>query len=314
MTFKKLVPAPLRVLARKLESPTPRVLHSWTSRQVTGIAVQRYGRLGNNLIQLANALIYAELTRFQFVRVAPMPFLEINAPTDDGPLTLLPPNTKTSPYGRFIEADFYKSPSNDLAFMSQALRRQYLRKYVRPHMALPDPVPAPASELTIHLRSGDIFSTDPHPDLVQPPLAFYQLLIDRHLARTDGPTVKLVFEDRGNPCVSALETLCAERGLPVTLQSGTLEEDLAHLLGAQNVVFGSGSFGVAVTFLSDHLRHLNVFDAMGGYYSTFDHLDTMQHWQASPGSYIPAGGWANTEAQHRLMLDLPVEMIEPMDH
>ena len=135
--------------------------------------------------------------------------------------------------------------------MTQAMRREMLHCYIVPVMNLSDQVVGSDDALSIHLRGGDVFEENPHPDFIQPPLSFYQTLIQKRIDAGRPLSVRLVFEDLGNPCVDAIEAYCAANAIPCQLQSGRLEEDLAYLLGARHLVFGSGSFGVGgVLFVS----------------------------------------------------------------
>ena len=315
MGFRRLIPKPLRRHFDRLAGPSPRILRASRRLPVTGIAVTEYGRLGNNLIQLANALILAEVAGFRYVRLPKMPFLALSQPTESHGLCLLPRNAATRHYGHFVEDTFYRPPTSDTGVLSQAARRNALRRHVLHLMSLPTPVPAEDTDLVIHIRSGDIFSENPHPGFVQPPFAYYRNIIH---ARSEAGTisrVKLVFEDRKNPCVDAVCDYCTQTGLPLIEQSGTLDEDMAHLLGARNLVIGTGSFGAAVCFLSDKIRHVDSFDMLGGFYTGFGADPEVTHWQVCTDRYIAANGWRNTAEQRRLMLELPstdIRVVAPV--
>ncbi len=72
----------------------------------------------------------------------------------------------------------------------------------------------PDDQLLIHIRSGDIFSTWVAPHYPQPPLAFYKLVIQRLLAEKRIASIKMVFENRLNPVIPALEAYIAEPRCP----------------------------------------------------------------------------------------------------
>ena len=109
----------------------------------------------------------------------------------------------------------------------------------------------PRNALAIHIRSGDVFVRRPNPFYVQPPLSFYQLVIDDLLTsqhRVD--RVCIVEKDRKNSCVDALIGNLKIKKIKPRIQNVTFEKDLRTLVNAKHLVFGIGIFGQAVTWLS----------------------------------------------------------------
>ncbi|KAG7668115.1 hypothetical protein NADE_005160 [Nannochloris sp. 'desiccata'] len=118
--------------------------------------------------------------------------------------------------------------------------------------------------LIIHIRSGDIYRDWPpvHANYGPPPLAFYTQAIEEHQSRhssSSGPSIIIVTELQNmSPLVEALLKLYPPG--TITLQAGTLEEDVAVVLGAQHLVASQGTFAYALAFASEQLKTLYTFN------------------------------------------------------
>jgi hypothetical protein len=78
---------------------------------------------------------------------------------------------------------------------------------------------AASRDITIHIRSGDIFGSDkPHPKYWQPPLCFYLSVITQVKPRK----VTLVIEDRGNPVIQQLVRYLESAEFRFELREGSL--------------------------------------------------------------------------------------------
>mmetsp|Transcript_14856 Transcript_14856/g.52909 ORF Transcript_14856/g.52909 Transcript_14856/m.52909 type:complete len:453 (+) Transcript_14856:2216-3574(+) len=90
----------------------------------------------------------------------------------------------------------------------------------------------------VHVRSGDIFSVHDQTHYVPPPLSFYVDVIEAHRR---GPRawrrIKIIAEDDANPVVAALQ----ER-YGADFEPSTLDDDIAHVVGARRIIYGQGTF------------------------------------------------------------------------
>lgn len=271
--------------------------------ELAGIDILRAGRFGNNLVQIAQVISLARTLGLTYIRLPKISFLDISEPTQVDDLTFLPHDWPITEYGSFLVGDFFKGRELLLGHGVKEGRRKVLQKYIRPLLSLPEPVLAQPYELTIHLRSGDIFGPSPHPHYVQPPLAFYKKIVRSGFEAGTYSSVRLVFEDRGNPCVDALGAFVHKLGLDLIEQSGSFSEDMAVLMGARDLVFGFGTFGLSIAYLSDHLEKIDVFGPNRAYGHLMGEL-SVHHWHAKTGSYIHGGEWKNSSEQRNLMLNL----------
>lgn len=123
-------------------------------------------------------------------------------------------------------------------------------------------------DLVIHVRSGDIFMGNIHPDYIQPPFEYYDYVIRKH----NYNNILLLSEpDFSNPVIPKLK----ETFPFITVSSGSLEEDVSIILGAKNLIIGTGSFGSMLSLCSFHLRHLYCFDRQNVYYKDCDYEITV---------------------------------------
>ncbi len=282
-----------------------------------GLAVEWYGRFGNNVIQILRAAALAE--RLGLAEITLPPHDQVRAPAGSGPLTFVAAATAARRLrlkGRFFFPELMPGLTQRLA---AAARRRLAQRCARP---LLDPAlwsaPLAEHELVIHLRGGDIFRNErpPHPDYVQPPLVFYRRCVADALAR--GYTrFRLVSEDRANPCVDALAAWLEQSGLPFAMQSERFETDLATLLGARALVASNSTLLGVVALLSDRLRLFYSFDAASQVLLDLP-PSAVAAWGVTAisladlaGGYIKAGQWKNDAAQCALMLSYPDSALGP---
>lgn len=159
------------------------------------------------------------------------------------------------------------------------------------------------SVLTIHVRGGDVFGERKPSNYGQPPLSFYKLVINS----TRWESVLLVIQDRSNPVVQGIIDFCKEKKLPIQVQNEHLNDDLARLLGAQNLVAGRGTFSPAVAGLSPHCKKVFFFEDKCSLVPskpgvemirTFDHRGQYR-------SAVLNNNWENSPTQREMMITYP---------
>jgi hypothetical protein len=288
-----------------------------TDVEIVGLQPVSFGRLGNQLIQLMNATIMARRLGLRYVVVLNQGLIQLPAPSEHDGITYISEIAQATDAGRFLVGDFFfpevLSPVIDDA--SGEERQRIVTEIVRPHMMQAFPSlqdEKHADELTVHFRSGDIFrDTHAAAGYTQPPLGFYTLVV-RHLLRQRAITrVRLVFEDRLNPCIDAFIAFLKSLKIPYRVQNGSLAEDLTALIDAPNLVFGHGTFGVAVCLLSRSVSRLFFFDSLYyGYYQGIPSIGTTIFIRDRQGGYMKNGDWQNTSEQRKLMLDYPESALE----
>lgn len=243
-----------------------------------------YGRLGNNIQQISNAIFFCKENGINFYNPphALINQFEIRFGTDK------------NLSNRFF---FYEGIEKDFDCDVEKLnfeRRDICLKYIVPNFNFFIKEAFDKDTAVIHIRSGDIFSNNPHKSYVPNPLSFYEKIIENY------ETIMLVTEDYKNPVVEVLN-----KNPKVLTQSDNIQNDFATLLRAKNLISsGVGTFSVAAAlcsnnienfyctniFLSEHLNptmlnsHLNVIESK---------LD----------NYIKIGEWACSEQQKKFILE-----------
>lgn len=281
--------------------------------QIVGINIEPYGRMGNNLLQIANAVLLARALDLRFVRLPPMELVALPEPVTVGDLTLLPANHTLSGLGGFVSSGFFVGARLERMGVTMERRRIALQKYIQPHLTVPIAAPETEGCLSIHLRSGDVFGPNPHASYAQPPLAFYLNVIDDARKRLAIDRVRLVYEDRQNPCVDALETSVREAGLSLEAQSGTFLGDVSTLLSARHLVFGYGTFGLGICLLSNAAESVYCFGGCGHPYSQLPSIKYLRVLDDLSGDYPRIGNWKASNEQRAIMLSLPKSAVGRID-
>lgn len=109
--------------------------------------------------------------------------------------------------------------------------------------------------LVIHLRAGDIFGENPHSAYGQPPIGFYQFVMDYKPWKR----ILVVREDASNPVESKIALASRKRRIPIEFRSGSFEEDFGYLINSPYLVASRGTLIPAVAGLSRELKSVFVF-------------------------------------------------------
>ncbi|WP_331327369.1 hypothetical protein [Methylobacterium fujisawaense] len=285
---------------------------------------ERYGRFGNNIHQLLNSLVIAralslkiidckfyideERTKSIFIDDMVINF-GINGPPR------APYISATMFYVQGFEkfiADFsYDTVKRDAEKLYRALfAPKITEKY-----------DANRNVVVFHFRSGDIFSTDINPLYTQPPLSYYVKALDHICETITGADLRVVYENKLNPCIDKFCNVLDERGLKYKTQSSSFKADAGLLASADCVVSSYSSFCDALALMNDNLKRWYAFRAA----AAFECVDLSISSKFSSilqsigaeiylvddeeGLYIPMGGWKNTPEQIRQLTDYPTSKL-----
>ena len=200
------------------------------------------GRLGNNLIQLSNALYIClkyscelEYPEHPLLKKASFAFND-------------------HPPEQYYLSFFYDY--NDCRNVMPTLkeRRHILQVYIRDLLNFDldrQPQEDNPERLVLQIRSGDTFRNH-IPIYVPPPMSYYTKIMDQYQDRQ----MVIVCEDLSNPCIEAL----ADRYTNCTIQSSDLETDIRTIVNATNLVLSIGTFGFILAMLSRKIEKLYVND------------------------------------------------------
>jgi hypothetical protein len=180
--------------------------------------------------------------------------------------------------------------------------------------------------LAIHFRGGDIFLPGgTHSWYVQPPASFYLKAIKFAMAELGVTAVHLVFQDRTNPSVDVVSRYLRMRGIPVTLQSSSVFEDMVTLLSARHVVAAYGTFCESIAMLSERVKTYTGFRTLStqtaiSFWAEARVEDVLQAKGVRmfvvddpDQSYIEPATWANTPEQIEMMRTFPDEKLQILE-
>jgi hypothetical protein len=220
-----------------------------------------WGRLGNNLLQLQNALIYAEAkgkTRVTFPTAHGTELKQlVNLPVTGikvDPLNMKEKETclRKPP---FFYDDFFHNDRRASCFSDIKVRRRVLVQYVKPLLQHPhDDFKTSEDELLIHLRSGDMMRPGgiSHPQTRQPPCAAYDKVIEEGNNGQPFEHVRIIGEhDHRNPCFDLLVKNHPDKN--ITVQEKPWLDDAAAIMNARNLVIGTSSFSLEIGLLNENL-------------------------------------------------------------
>ena len=109
-------------------------------------------------------------------------------------------------------------------------------------------------DLYINIRSGDVFVNIMHSSYSQPPLCFYQKIIQENKYQN----IYLISNGKENPLVDILLKLYPN----IKYMHGTPIEDMSVLVNAYNLVLPVSSFPYAAIRFNDNLKNLFIYDIM----------------------------------------------------
>ena len=110
------------------------------------------------------------------------------------------------------------------------------------------------NDLYIHIRGGDIFLPNPHKKYAQPPLCFYEKIINKKIFKN----VFIISKDRANIIVNAL----IKKYKNIVHRKNKVEYDISLLCHAYNIVVSVSSFVFSAIKLNDNLKSLWEYDIM----------------------------------------------------
>lgn len=247
---------------------------------------QWYGRLGNNIQQISNAIHYCQQNKAKFSCKSHHLINEIKI--NFGP--------KEVSSGRY----FYYSGKNkdfecDVIELNKK-RRQICQEFIYPNLKIPHQQISERT-LVIHIRDGDAFTLSPHSSYLQNPLSYYNHIIENF------EEVLIVTEkSKKNPVIQELI-----KNKKVSTQTQSLEKDFATLLFCHNLATsGVGTFSISAALCSNHLKNLYCTDIFMTEHlnpTMLQDCEGVSVYMTKIQNYISIGEWRNTAEQRRKMLE-----------
>ena len=294
-----------------------------TSTAFSAVVVPKtFGRFGNQTLQLAHAITIAHLFHAKTVLCPGNGIL----PRHQGPLpdgTSL--NTTTTAIGKagvgsilrglltssqeahLVGNFFYTTALENGSVTPEERTISYdlIKKAIGSQHTV---APLPPEHLVIHLRGGDAFGPHAHNEYGQPPLAFYRLI----LSEGEWSKVTIVTADDIHPLLPQIINDVKERGVPCSIQSGTVDEDTKFLMSATTLVSSRSTFIPAIAAFSDNARTIYVFgddDRFPTHVTVKRVTDTVGTYWNSTCVY----NWTDEPWQRELMVNYPLGNLAVSD-
>lgn len=247
-----------------------------------------YGSTGNNLLQIIRAIHYAirgSHDSIQFQQHSLLTSKTIKLET-----TINNTNNQS-----IITDTFFCLKKYNIIDPEPYKMKEYFQKYIKPIFKIQTENNKEFDKdktIYIHIRGGDTFSSNPHKAYVQPPLSYYKNIIH------DYHSIKLVCQDKTNPCVN--ELLKQEN---IEYISNTLEKDLSILSNVSNLAIGFGTFGFLAYFMNPCLKNLYIPDFFVNELPKGSWGNDIKVHIINLPNYIKVGEWKNSEEQRKLMIE-----------
>lgn len=248
-----------------------------------------YGRLGNNIQQICNGILFSEINNQGFFSP---PHDLINVIKFNCDI-----ETPVS-YNRFFHYNtISKDFDIDLNYLYSNIKR-ICELYVTPNFKFNIGETFDDDTLVIHIRSGDIFQIEfDSPHAYTPnPLSYYINLVNMFKK-----VIVVTESDNYNPIIPKLE-----KYNNVTIQSSDIATDFSTLLRAKNLASsGTGTFSVAAALCSLNIKNF--------YYTNLyldEHLNPEMLKSSSINlvmtnlkNYLTHYSWRNNQQQRSFILE-----------
>ena len=185
-----------------------------------------FGRLGNNIMQLRNIISIA---------IAYKHNIKINAKK----LNFFDLSVIEKYFNKYNNSEIITDKNNffynsRLPFPNDIFKQniEEINKILQKAFLINNINKLPENDLVIHIRSADIFISNPHPNYVPPPLSYYTKEIDKYKYEK----IHIICEDTINPVTNELRKLYKN----AVYEKNTLEKDIRIILGATNIIYSVG--------------------------------------------------------------------------
>jgi len=254
------------------------------------ILVKRWNRFGNSMIQLQNIIhiaIYLQDTvkeenKHEFFDIEIINTLLDNTTND----TIIENNCN------FFDRRYIDFP--DKIFKEN---REKVQEILEKSFIIQDIPELEKDDFVIHIRSGDIFDTNPHPVYLMPPFSYYKNIIDNVRYKN----IILIAEDTKNPVIGKLLTHYPN----IIFKIQSFYKDIQTILGATNVISSFGTFIPYLLLLSKNIKNLYQPNYQG-WYGHFSKTSIHLHKIDLSDYSKKMRPWKNTPEQIEMLLNYEI--------
>lgn len=239
-------------------------------KKITTAVTKSYGRFGNQVLEAACALSFAREIGLPRVAVEnPDPFPAGTHSIDGIALisreNLVSRNTTGSLLASFfrslrpaiqVRGAFFLAWNDNLGKRSPSPSLDTYRELGELLERVESSELLGPTEVVIHVRSGDVFSTPVNRAYGQPPLAYYQVAV----LSQEWSKVWVVAQDHHNPVVDALLGWLVDQSIPHEFVSAGFRGDVRLLRRSRNIVASRGTFIPSIAAVSAHPQKIFLFE------------------------------------------------------
>lgn len=254
------------------------------------------GRLGNNICQIVNAILFAHYNNIEIITFPKHVYFKQNC---------IDLNKYDLNNNKNIEK---KKKFNDIFFSRDKICQKYnlsksifennkinIGEIIKSLITLTEyeKLDITVNDLIIHIRSGDVYNSNPHPGWVQPPLNFYENIIKEK----DWRKIILICEDDKSPIIKPL----LNKYNNIIFRIQPLQQDIIYIIQSKNICFGMGSFVPSLLLLNSNLN--TIYYPKYCYRYMIDLISYKEKKEYELLNYIKKGEWKNTNEQIDIMLN-----------
>ena len=242
-----------------------------------------FGRLGNNLQQISNAIYYCMENKINF-------YCPEHQYINSFEIKFGEDKNLNSMFYYFNENPLRECNIEQMNWM----RPKILQDYVVPNFKVDSNIDIDEKTLIIHIRQGDIFFQSPHPEYVQNPLWYYKKIMKNYK-----DVLIITQKENSNPVINELK-----KDKKVRIQSGDVLNDFLTIMNASNVATsGVGTFSIAAVLCSNKIKNFYCTDLYLTNHLNPEMLKTTSVYRTELKNYIEIGNWKKSIEQRELMLN-----------
>jgi len=152
------------------------------------------------------------------------------------------------------------------------------------------------NDLTIHIRSGDIISSNINCSYIIPPLSYYIKIIESG----NYDNIYLLCEDTLNPCTNELLKLYPK----IQFKINDIVDDIKIVLSSTNIVMSYGSFIPALSNMSDYIQKIYMPSYTTNEHYDQIHNDKIEIIKIDLDDYKKKiGNWVNSKKNYDFLLE-----------
>ncbi|QGY01243.1 hypothetical protein MMSR116_04495 [Methylobacterium mesophilicum SR1.6/6] len=229
---------------------------------------EQYGRFGNNVHQLLNALVVARHLSVKMIscnfhldevktEFIVMDDIEVRFGVKETPKS--PVVSATMFYLQGFEKFICSFNCNRVKLDAERLfRLLFQEKKSKPR-------DWNKKRIAFHFRSGDIFSTNINPIYTQPPLSYYTTAFEHICETLPNREIHVVYEDNRNPCIEKFQSFLGEKGVPYESHSSSFIDDVRLIASVDCIVSSYSSFCDVLALMNENLGRWYAFRSISAY-------------------------------------------------